>query len=230
MQSYSDIHRAVLRMFVREAAIKETVLMETINALIENSPDDDTVAPLESTAHLDHFMSLITKKLDQYFFHLKLVKRRAVELDLLTYWVLVNRMDDQVSRLGTGLRGSELTAFREILRLLVRTRHARLVPSEINLSGTPAEGADIQALIQKLMKDKWLVWDLSSPGKITAGIRALAELDEELRNLGAHECEVTGSAVLLTKSYKQWYANITGKEFPTPGDSNGLSDSNNIED
>ncbi len=125
----------------------------------------------------------------------------------------MNRKNDEISQLATGLKETELIAWKEILRQLVKSRHGNMLLSEVNLSESPAKAVNLTELVKKLVEGKWLEWDRSSEGKFIAGIRTLGELDQELRDLGAHECDRNGTAVLLTKAYRDWYFDVTGKKF-----------------
>jgi len=208
--SYRNIHRLVLQAFVQEAAISvgdlEKLVVKLCNKLQDRLDDFNG----DMTRSLDHFILVINQKLESFGMGLKLKKRRAVELDGKVYWVLVNTLADFTSKLATDLSDKELLAFKKILKFLATSKYGNITFKELSKD---LDHEAKEALLDKLLVGKWLeVCPSGGNGKYTAGLRTMVELEHVMRDLGARECTLNGTPVLLTRPYQAWLRQQTGEE------------------
>jgi len=131
-------------------------------------------------------------------FHLQIKSRLAVEENEGRVYGLVNTRSDAISKLCTLFDDWHLALFKVTLGLIAInesgfTSHTEVVHAFKNES---KKGSDIQNVLDKLVENQWLAPHPTEANYFTVGNRAMLELSDTLRDLGALECPVSKMPVI----------------------------------
>uniref|UniRef100_A0A7S2S4C8 Non-structural maintenance of chromosomes element 1 homolog n=1 Tax=Mucochytrium quahogii TaxID=96639 RepID=A0A7S2S4C8_9STRA len=208
MRAYVDAHKIALQTFMKDIILEENVLLEVVQGIV----DEGSGLEVHSKDQLDGFVQTINNKLDSLDLMFSIRKRKAVEIDQKIYWVLVNTKQDSFSETTTGYPTWCLQAFKTILGQLAQSPYGNLTYADIDAAirdkKKNATKSDVTTFLERLMKDKWLVEDMSRNGRWTASVRTLVELSEDLVNLGAYEDPNSGYPIIQTPAWRSVNPNV----------------------
>jgi hypothetical protein len=141
-------------------------------------------------------------------FHLQIKSRLAVEDSAQRVWGLVNTRSDAIAKLSTPFEAWHLHLLKVTLGLIAAsedgyTAHTQVVHA---FQSEAKKAADIQATLDRLVAHGWLQAHDSQVNYYTAGQRAMLELSDTMRELGAQECPVAKMPVVRTPKYLAWLA------------------------
>lgn len=195
---YTDLHRAVLQLFM----VKKVVEEKTLEQLTKKLGRDDR-------QQITQLVREINDKLLNEDMHLQIRSRQMVEEEACPkVWALVNVKSDDIAKEATSLELWQLALFNQCLQLLAKApdgafSHSDAIHAYHGIEDAVNKSAnEILLTLNKLAAMEWL-----RPAKahyFTAGARTLIELADLLRDYGATECSTARQVVLLTRPYKNW--------------------------
>jgi len=171
---YHNGHRLFLQAFVSKRLIKEKeakdLYMKVCNICeADGNPDE----------FLD-FISLINKQLESLFME---IRRGCAEDTGHVYFSLVNKAEDEHSKLATEYQAHEIELIKLALNLIIESQNGSVSSLDlVNLGMDLTKRIPAQAseeLIMKLVEDGWLT---EKDGKVFFGPRTTIELGQYLRN------------------------------------------------
>jgi len=205
MQGFGALHRIAMQAFVREMSFEEDHLLEELRHVAEAHK---LVLKVKEDG-IDQFMGVLNAQLIADGLGVEVTKRKMVELDGKTYWVLINTRADEISKRAAELNDFERVLFKNMLSKLAKSKNGDLSFGEIKdiallskVTSTKFVKHKLTEFLERMVDRRWLS-EGNSEDTFTAGPRTLAELQEELGKLGAKK-DKNGSFVIRTKAYRKW--------------------------
>ncbi|KAG8433023.1 hypothetical protein GDO86_017334 [Hymenochirus boettgeri] len=130
---------------------------------------------------LDDFVAVINKHLQPLFMQ---IQKGMDEEDGKTYYALVNRVENDITKMASDYSENELELFRKMMELIILSDNGFAPSTDIlnladQLQGKKIKKDEVQELLKSFVKEKWLIM---RDGEYSLHIRCIMEMDHYIRN------------------------------------------------
>ncbi|KAE8579564.1 hypothetical protein XENTR_v10024094 [Xenopus tropicalis] len=131
--------------------------------------------------NLDDFVGVLNKHLQPLFMK---IEKGVGEEDGLTYYALVNRVENDITKMASDYAENELELFRKTMELIIISENGFAPSISIlnladELQSKKMKKKEVEQLLQSFVQDKWLI---GRNGEYTLHTRCIMELEHYILN------------------------------------------------
>ncbi|NP_001083134.1 non-structural maintenance of chromosomes element 1 homolog [Xenopus laevis] len=130
---------------------------------------------------LDDFVGVLNRHLQPLFMT---IEKGVGEEDGLTYYALVNRVENDITKMASDYAENELELFRKTMELIILSDNGFATSISIlnladELQSKKMKKKEVEQLLQSFVQEKWLI---GRNGEYTLHTRCIMELEHYIRN------------------------------------------------